>query len=80
MWHITSRGWDPWTERPLPEVVRVAYPLDEVKARFPAAAYYHIGDTDLHQFYATTNGFRFLRADPEAHRAWSVELFDAPLG
>jgi len=33
-----------------------------------------------HRFYATTNGFRFLRADPEAHRAWSVELFDAPLG
>jgi len=28
VWHITSRGWDPWTERPLPEVVRVAYPLD----------------------------------------------------
>src|SRR5882724_7089224 len=24
--HIMSRGWDPWTERPLPEVVRVAYP------------------------------------------------------
>jgi hypothetical protein len=23
VWHITSRGWDPWTER---EVVRVAYP------------------------------------------------------
>src|SRR5216684_815806 len=20
VWHITSRGWDPWTERPLPEV------------------------------------------------------------
>jgi putative transposase len=19
VWHITSRGWDPWTERPLPE-------------------------------------------------------------
>jgi hypothetical protein len=28
VWHLTSRGWDPWTERPLPEVVRVAYPLD----------------------------------------------------
>jgi hypothetical protein len=26
VWHITSRGWGPWTERPLPEVVRVAYP------------------------------------------------------
>src|SRR5215467_12178218 len=30
VWHITSRGWDPWTERPLPEVVRVAYPLGAV--------------------------------------------------
>jgi hypothetical protein len=28
VWHITSRGWDRWTERPLPEVVRVAYPPD----------------------------------------------------
>jgi hypothetical protein len=26
-----SRGWDPWTERPLPEVVRVAYPLTTVE-------------------------------------------------
>jgi len=24
VWHIMSRGWDPWTERPLPEGVRVA--------------------------------------------------------
>ena len=29
VWHITSRGWDPWTERPLPEVVRVAHPLHQ---------------------------------------------------
>jgi hypothetical protein len=28
VWHITSRRWGPWTERPLPEVVRVAYPLN----------------------------------------------------
>jgi len=28
VWHITSPGWDPWTERPLPEVVHVAYPPD----------------------------------------------------
>ncbi len=26
VWHVMSRGWDPWTERPLPEVVQVAYP------------------------------------------------------
>ena len=51
--------------------------LDEVKARFAAAAYYHIGDTDLDQFYATAAGFRFLRADPDAHCAWSVELLGA---
>jgi len=37
VWQITSRGWDPWTERPLPEVVRVAYPprkgMDSAKWR-----------------------------------------------
>ena len=48
--------------------------LDEVKARFPAGAYYHIGDTELDQFFAEGAGFRFLRADPDAHRAWSIEL------
>jgi hypothetical protein len=30
VWHITSRRWGPWTERPLPEVVRAAYPPDAV--------------------------------------------------
>jgi hypothetical protein len=54
--------------------------LDGVKARFPAAAYYHIGDTDLDHFFATAAGFRFLRAAPDAHRAWSVELFPTPPG
>ena len=34
VWHITSRGWDPWTERPLPEGVRVAYPPDAVHNHF----------------------------------------------
>ena len=34
VWHLTSRGWDPWTERPLPEVVRVAYPPDAVHNHF----------------------------------------------
>jgi transposase-like zinc-binding protein len=33
VWHITSRGWDPWTERPLPEVVRVAYPPSGGRSR-----------------------------------------------
>ena len=48
--------------------------LDDVKSRFAAAAYYHIGDTEMDHFFATAAGFRFLRADPDAHRAWSIEL------
>jgi hypothetical protein len=54
--------------------------LDDVKARFPAAAYYHVGDTDLDDFFATAAGFRFLRADADAHRAWAAELFAEPPG
>ncbi len=34
VWHITPRGWDPWTERPLPEVVRVANPPDAIHNHF----------------------------------------------
>jgi hypothetical protein len=49
--------------------------LDDVKSRFLAAAYYHIGDTDVDHFFATAAGFHFLRADPAAHRTWSVDLF-----
>ncbi len=45
VWHITSRGWDPWTERPLPEVVRVAYPLlsvvDFVEGRLVVVNHVH---------------------------------------
>lgn len=53
--------------------------LDDVRERFAADAYYHIGDTDIDDFYATAAGFRFLRADAAAHRAWVVELFaEAP--
>ena len=43
--YITSRGWDPWTERPLPEVVHVAYPRDCAGARL---AHCHL---DLRQLY-----------------------------
>ena len=52
--------------------------LADVKARFAAAAYYHIGDTDVDDFYATGAGFRFLSADAVAHRVWREELFGAP--
>ena len=52
--------------------------LADVKGRFSAAAYYHIGDTDTDDFYATGAGFSFLRADAPARRFWPSELFAEP--
>jgi hypothetical protein len=49
--------------------------LADLKKHFAAAAYYHIGDTDIDECFATEAGFRFLRADAAAHRAWGPELF-----
>jgi len=49
--------------------------LSEIKARFAAAAYYHIGDTETDRFYAVDAGFRFLSAHASAHRTWLAELF-----
>lgn len=49
--------------------------LADVRARFEAAAYYHIGDTDVDERFAREAGFRFLRADAVAHRDWGPELF-----
>ena len=51
--------------------------LADVKARFAAGAYYHVGDSDTDARYASDAGFRFLKADPAAQRAWAAELFGA---
>lgn len=51
--------------------------LAEIKTRFLAHAYYHVGDTDVDDDLATRAGFRFLRADATAHAAWGEELFGA---
>ena len=52
--------------------------LASVKARFTAGAYYHIGDTDVDDHYATRAGFRFLKADAVGRGLWPVELFAEP--
>jgi len=49
--------------------------LTDVKERFRAAAYYHVGDTDNDHFFATAAGFEFLRAEAAAHRSWGPALF-----
>ncbi|HZW74543.1 MAG TPA: HAD family hydrolase [Caldimonas sp.] len=49
--------------------------LGELKARFTATAYYHIGDAEADARYASDAGFRFLKADVAGHAAWALELF-----
>jgi hypothetical protein len=49
--------------------------LLDVRARFPADAYVHIGDTDIDHFFAGQAGFRFLRADAWVRSAWGPALF-----
>jgi hypothetical protein len=58
-----------------PDFTVLKHRLGELKTRFEAAAYYHIGDTDIDEHYALIAGFRFLRADAVTHRAWGPELF-----
>ena len=52
--------------------------LASIKSRFPASAYYHIGDTDIDDHYATVAGFRFLKADGPGRHLWPIELFADP--
>jgi hypothetical protein len=54
--------------------------LASIKSRFPAAAYYHIGDTDVDDYYATGAGFQFLKADAPGRRLWPIDLFGDPSG
>jgi hypothetical protein len=49
--------------------------LADVKTRFPAEGYYHIGDTDVDHSFASKAGFRFFRADATVLQAWGPELF-----
>ncbi|MCY3544325.1 MAG: HAD family hydrolase [Chloroflexi bacterium] len=48
--------------------------LDEVKSRFAAAAYIHIGDTEVDEYFAIQSGFRFIEVDTMEWREWSVRV------
>ena len=58
-----------------PDFTVLKHRLEDVKARFAATTYYHIGDTDTDERFALAAGFRFLKADAAAHREWRMELF-----
>ena len=59
----------------VPDFTVLKHRLADVRARFPAQAYYHIGDTDVDEHYAIRAGFEFLRADAAAHESWGPRLF-----
>jgi hypothetical protein len=66
---------DVWARLSLaPDFTVLKHGLAEVKAAFAAAAYYHIGDTDVDEHFALLAGFHFLRADPASLRAWAPRL------
>jgi phosphoglycolate phosphatase-like HAD superfamily hydrolase len=58
-----------------PDFTVLKHRLEDVRARFAATAYYHIGDTETDERFALAAGFRFLKADAEAHLRWRAELF-----
>ena len=44
--------------------------LQDVKSRFPAEQYYHIGDTDLDRQFALAAGFHFVWMDAGKTEPW----------
>ena len=53
--------------------------LDDVKARFKAASYIHVGDTDVDEFFAGKAGFRFIRVDTMEWKEWSTRVIQREL-
>ena len=76
-----SHQQDMWErQRVVVDFTVLKHRLADVRARFQAAAYYHVGDTDTDEFFAAAAGFRFLRAHVVAHGPPSLALFAGPLG
>jgi len=60
-----------------PDFTVLKHRLAEVRERFAAQLYYHIGDSDVDDRFAREAGFHFLRADATGHRSWGPRLFGA---
>ncbi len=54
-----------------PDFTALKHRLAEVKTRFDADTYTHIGDTDVDERFALEAGFDFIRVDTHAHRTWA---------
>ena len=48
--------------------------LDDVKARFEADSFLHIGDTDMDEYFAEQAGFQFLLVDSLSFLDWAERM------
>ena len=63
-----------WQEHQIPvDFTVLKHRLNDVKAQFQADEYYHIGDSELDEFYSGISGFRFLPADSSAPRVLGLD-------
>ena len=71
-----SHQQEMWTALAIPvDFTVLKHRLADVRARFPGARCFHIGDTEVDERYALAAGFQFLSAHPAAHDAWRTQLF-----
>ena len=48
--------------------------LEIVKAQFQADVYYHVGDTDMDEFFAGRAGFQFILVDSMPFYDWCDQI------
>jgi hypothetical protein len=58
------------------DFVSAKHKLDDVKLRFEAERYIHIGDRDLDKQFAERAGFHFFWADEAVDGAWLDVMFE----
>lgn len=63
-----------WLEHDIPvDFTVLKHRLSDVKAQFQAEVYYHIGDSEVDEFYSGRAGFVFLQADLSAPRRLGID-------
>ena len=63
-----------WEEHQIPvDFTVLKHRLNDVKAQFQADEYYHIGDSELDEFYSGISGFQYLPADASAPRFLGID-------
>ncbi len=60
-----------WADRGIQvDFVVLKHNIGEIKARFQADEYFHIGDTDVDRYFAEKAGFHFLLPQPFDEASW----------